>query len=181
MRAIVTGLPGLGKTTFGCALAEKHDVEVISADAFRFRPGTWSKVNLAEFTASVNAAVDKAIAETGGFVFESSYLDVHDAEDARGVVIRALLRERDAQLFILQGSKKEVVAGILDRSFRRYAGELPQGAAHETPDTVAQLLIKVSDNFEAINNALVALAKAHVCVNGTLADVCAASEIAAPF
>lgn len=159
VREIVTGLAGAGKTTLALDLVKKYrddglHVTLISADEFRYEPaGTWRKAPLSLFRERIEREIE---ASGGNFVFESSYLDVSDPEDARGVIIRELLPTATA-LFVLTDTLQTIQENILQRSLDRAAGKIPPGAAPETSQSVLKLLDKVRTGYDAVTAALKAL------------------------
>jgi hypothetical protein len=150
---IVTGFAGAGKSTLAKQLAADLGATVVSADEFRYERGTWTKRPLAEFQAAVEAAIAHV---RGPWVYESSYLDISDPENARGVVIDTLLSTyRDVTLYVLHGPCRTLQENVIARSLARAAGRLgTEAGATESPRSILALIRKIEDGYDRVNASL---------------------------
>ena len=87
---IVCGLAAAGKSTLAKTLALKQAVGVVHADVYRYVKA-WAKRDAAVFVPEVLAACTETLARSGGYVFESTYYDAHDAQQARIAAIHELI------------------------------------------------------------------------------------------
>lgn len=150
---IVTGHAGSGKSTCAKQLAEKIGAVLVCADDHRYHAGSWIKLPADEFAKNVGNAIGLAVAAKRPWVYESSYLDTHDPEDARGKVLRSLLPHAHRVVFMGTHAPEMLQCNILRRSFRRACGK-EAGFAAEGPRNVVQLLNKVYAGYNTVGLAL---------------------------
>jgi len=105
-------------------------------------------------------------------VYESTYFDAHDAEDARGKALKALLDDangRGDDTWALTIEPDDLVAAlgrVIDRCIARACGR-GAGACPETSVNRAKLVLKLVQNYDTIR-AKVAEWHAHAAARASL-------------
>lgn len=153
---LVVGLAGAGKTTVAKKLGE-FGHEVVHSDTLRYSDQQWTRRPVFDY----HARVQEAIAAARGrlqpgkcVVFESSYRDANDPDNARALVLRELVTQAKQVFIIRTEGLVNDTARLIDRCIGRAAGTEPQGACPETSENRARLLIKFIQNHDENKKAL---------------------------
>lgn len=149
---LITALCCGGKTTLANKLAQETGATVVHADDYRYIPGTWTRKTAADFEAGVITAIAAA---PGDVIYETTYNDVSDAEQARIQVFNNLLTRKDVAVIIIKPMDlKTSVGHIIDRCIGRAMGTEPQGFSPETSTSRAEMILKNVRAFDANVSAL---------------------------
>jgi len=152
---IIVGFPAGGKTRLADRLHSVHpDLSLVHADKYRYTDDKWAKASKSEFVDRISAAT-----RTGNYIFETTFFDGSDPEQARMAAVRALIDKAPADnkptiVRIMNGDLISVLTDVMTRSLGRAAGTHPQGVCPETPENVAKLALKMATHFHRIKSEL---------------------------
>ena len=176
---IITGLACSGKTSLAKHYASLKDAEVIHRDEYRyFPPSTWTKAPKDMFIHNVCQAIQDKLSAGRSVIYEGTYHDAHDPENASEELIRFCLSNFPCKEVIILKTSDQVdhVARLFKRSFNRALGIEDQGSARETPESVARLLIKNieywKENTEALESLATSVINSNIpCTQAALEDL----------
>ena len=148
MSILILGLPGSGKSTLAKVISEKTNYPIINCDDYRYGEN-WRKKSLHEYMNEILQIVDKFEHNMTPFILEGTCNDTSDPENARRVVMEKLLSKFDRIIIIKPEGLAHQIENLVTRSINRAKGVEPQGASVETPKSVAQLIIKNVQSYDA--------------------------------
>ena len=139
MNVIITGLAGSGKSTLAKYLGEN----IIVCDNHRYGKN-WYKKTYEEYRESIMTSIDQPC------IIEGAYYDANDNKNARIEVFHEILKKySNTKVIIIRPvSLIDHIAGLIDRSIKRYIGEDSQGTCSETSTSRARLVIKNVKNYD---------------------------------
>jgi len=151
---IIVGFPAGGKTRLAERIHSVHpDASLVNSDKYRYTDDKWTKASASEYVERIMAATGD-----GNYIFETTYFDGSDPEQAKMKAVHALIEAADKKPIVLirikNGDLLSVLTDIMTRSLGRAAGTHPQGECVETPENVAKLALKMMTHYHTINAEL---------------------------
>lgn len=143
---IITGLAGCGKTTTATRLSKNKNP--IVCDDYRYEQN-WRKKSFEQYRTEIFGVLES------DSIIEGSYNDASDPENARICVFKEIVELGHCQkVIIILMSKVDQITSLVTRSINRATKIENQGTCKETPSSIAKLLIKNIENYDANVNAL---------------------------